>query len=103
MIRRRYPRALLLCLILSAGVGSLFQAGSRRLARSIPPGGATVPDCCRRATVGVASAQENQSRPSGGDVIPLLQVSDPYTVFNGIAIDPVNNVVAMSDVKRKSQ
>ena len=102
MIRRRHRRAQLLCLLLSAGVGSLFQAGSRRLARSIPPGGATAPDCCRRATVGVASAQENQSRPSGGDVIPLRQVSDPYPVFNGIAIDPVNNVVAMSDVNRKS-
>src|SRR5579871_2503591 len=39
---------------------------------------------------------------SGGDIIPLRQVADPYPVFNGIAIDPVNNVVAMSDVNRKS-
>ena len=42
------------------------------------------------------------SPPAGGDIIPLRQVSDPYPVFNGIAVDPVNNVVAMSDVNRKS-
>lgn len=52
--------------------------------------------------MGVASAQENPRQPLGGDVIPLRQVSDPYPVFNGIAIDPVNNVVAMSDVNKKS-
>ena len=40
--------------------------------------------------------------PIGGDIIPLRQVSDPYPVFNGIAIDPVNNIVAMTDVNRKS-
>jgi len=27
-----------------------------------------------------------------------MQVSDAYPVFNGIAVNPVNNVVAMSDV-----
>jgi len=47
-------------------------------------------------------AQEKQSKPAGGDIIPLRQVSDPYPVFNGIAIDPANNLVAMSDVNRKS-
>jgi DNA-binding beta-propeller fold protein YncE len=46
--------------------------------------------------------QERQSSPAGGDIIPLRQVSDPYPVFNGIAIDPENNLVAMSDVNRKS-
>ena len=51
---------------------------------------------------GLASAQENHSKPAGGDLIPLRQVSDPYPVFNGIAIDPLNNVVAMSDVNKKS-
>jgi DNA-binding beta-propeller fold protein YncE len=44
----------------------------------------------------------NQPKPLGGDVIPLRQISDPYPVFNGIAVDPVNDVVAMSDVNRKS-
>src|SRR5215831_5121730 len=51
---------------------------------------------------GSASAQESHSKPAGGDLIPLRQVSDPYAVFNGIAIDPVNNVVAMSDVNKKT-
>jgi DNA-binding beta-propeller fold protein YncE len=35
-------------------------------------------------------------------LIPLRQVSDPYPVFNGIAVDSLNNVVAMSDVNKKS-
>src|SRR5579871_52266 len=47
-------------------------------------------------------AQQRPPKPKGGDVIPLRQVSDPYPVFNGLAVDPVNNVVAMSDVNRKS-
>lgn len=47
-------------------------------------------------------AHQHASKSLGGDVIPLRQVSDPYPVFNGIAVDPVNNVVAMSDVNRKS-
>ena len=45
-------------------------------------------------------AQEPQI--PGGDIIPLRQVSDPYPVFNGIAVDPANSLVAMTDVNRKS-
>ena len=70
--RSRYLRALLVCVVLLAA-GSVYQF-----------------------------AQQHEPKPLGGDVIPLRQVSDPYPVFNGIAIDPVNNVVAMSDVNRKS-
>jgi len=47
-------------------------------------------------------AQERKPAQAGGDIIPLRQVYDPYPVFNGIAIDPQNNLVAMSDVNRKS-
>ena len=47
-------------------------------------------------------AQENKPKAAAADTIPLRQVSDPYPVFNGIAIDPENNLVAMSDVNRKS-
>src|SRR5579862_2491602 len=54
------------------------------------------------ATLLVLFAQEREPKPAGGDIIPLRQVSDPYPVFNGIAIDPANNLVAMSDVNRKS-
>ena len=50
----------------------------------------------------VLYAQENNAQPEGGDIIPIRQVSDPYPVFNGLAIDPENNLVAMSDVNRKS-
>ena len=51
---------------------------------------------------GSAFAQENHPKPAGGDLIPLRQVSDPYPVFNGIAVDSLNNLVAMSDVNKKS-
>lgn len=51
---------------------------------------------------GSAFGQENHPKPAGGDLIPLRQVSDPYPVFNGIAVDSLNNVVAMSDVNKKS-
>jgi DNA-binding beta-propeller fold protein YncE len=47
-------------------------------------------------------AQEQQLQPAGGDIIPIRQVFDPYPVFNGLAIDPENNLVAMTDVNRKS-
>jgi hypothetical protein len=50
----------------------------------------------------IVYAQESKPATAGGDVIPLRQVYDPYPVFNGIAIDPENNLVAMSDVNRKS-
>ena len=61
------------------------------------------------AGFGAAYAQENDSGPKAtarrekdGDIIPLREVSDPYPVFNGIAVDPENNIVAMTDVNRKS-
>ena len=48
----------------------------------------------------VVFAQEK--KPLGGDLIPLRQVVDPYAVFNGIAVDPQNNLLVMTDVNRKS-
>ena len=61
------------------------------------------------AGFGAAYAQENDSGPKAavtrekdGGIIPLREVSDPYPVFNGIAVDPQNNIVAMTDVNRKS-
>jgi DNA-binding beta-propeller fold protein YncE len=47
-------------------------------------------------------AQEQHFPKGASDLIPLRQVYDPYAVFNGIAIDPENGLVAMSDVNRKS-
>jgi DNA-binding beta-propeller fold protein YncE len=39
---------------------------------------------------------------SEGDISPYRCISDPYPTFNGVAIDPQSNVVAMSDTNRKS-
>jgi len=50
----------------------------------------------------VLYAQEHGPQPAGGDIIPIRQVYDPFPVFNGLAIDPENNLVAMTDVNRKS-
>jgi DNA-binding beta-propeller fold protein YncE len=54
------------------------------------------------AALWVLYGQEKKSKLASGDIIPLRQVSDSYPVFNGIAIDTQNNLVAMSDVNRKS-
>jgi DNA-binding beta-propeller fold protein YncE len=48
------------------------------------------------------SAQAVGAKAAGGDLIPLRQVADPYPVFNGIVIDPINDLVAMTDVNKKS-
>lgn len=37
-----------------------------------------------------------------GDTTPVRMVFDPYPSFNGVAIDPVNNLVLFSDTNRKS-
>ena len=58
-------------------------------------------DPCHCGAAGTLRTRKER-KPAGGDIIPLRQVSDPYPVFNGIAIDPENNLVAMSDVNRKS-
>jgi len=50
-----------------------------------------------------AMAQEGApAKPLGGDLVPVRHVEDPYPVFNGIAVDPDNNLVAMTDVNRKT-
>lgn len=36
------------------------------------------------------------------DIQPIRSVVDPYPSFNGIAIDPVNNLLVMSDTNKKS-
>src|SRR5687767_8153157 len=36
----------------------------------------------------------------GGDVPPTRIVTDPYPTFDGLAVDPVNDVVVMSDENR---
>src|SRR5437899_10987364 len=33
----------------------------------------------------------------GGDIAPIRAVADPHPVFDGIALDPANSLVAISD------
>ena len=59
--------------------------------------------CCRRPGVTLSAfAQEVPAKPLGGDLFPVRSVSDPYPVFNGVAVDPENNLVVMTDVNRKT-
>lgn len=39
---------------------------------------------------------------AGGDVSPIRIVADPHPTFDGIAVDPENDVVVMSDENRSS-
>ncbi len=38
----------------------------------------------------------------GGDIQPIRAIEDPYPSFNGVAVDPDNNLVMLSDTNRKS-
>jgi len=38
----------------------------------------------------------------GGDIPPCRNLADPYPEFNGVAVDPVNNIVLFSDTNLKS-
>src|SRR5256885_861400 len=38
----------------------------------------------------------------GADLAPVRMVVDPYPSFNGVAVDPENDLVMMSDTNRKS-
>ena len=49
-----------------------------------------------------AGLPEETPASLGGDLPPLRLVSDPYPTFNGIALDPGNNRILMSDENRKS-
>src|SRR5712671_5999115 len=47
-------------------------------------------------------AQESDTKPNLADIQPVRVIADPYPTFNGIAVDPANNIVAMTDPNRKS-
>ena len=40
------------------------------------------------------------AKPAGFDISPVTNVADPYPTWNGVAVDPENNVVAFSDLNR---
>ena len=49
-----------------------------------------------------AAPQDKSSKPASEDIPPVRMIADPYSTFNGIAVDAANGLVAMSDPNRKS-
>jgi DNA-binding beta-propeller fold protein YncE len=54
------------------------------------------------AAGGEQIAIPKSSNVEGGDLPPVRMVVDPYPSFNGVVVDPVNDLVMMSDTNRKS-
>src|SRR5260370_22145551 len=52
-------------------------------------------------TLGQKASHQNASC-CGGDIVAVRTIAHPYPVFNGIAVDAENNIVAMTDGNRKS-
>ena len=51
---------------------------------------------------GHVHAGDNGTKPAPEDIQPVRMIADPYPAFNGIAVDPANGLVVMSDPNRKS-
>ena len=49
-----------------------------------------------------AHAGDNGTKPDPADIQPVRMIADPYPAFNGIAVDPANGLVVLSDPNRKS-
>jgi DNA-binding beta-propeller fold protein YncE len=47
-------------------------------------------------------AVPTSSDQTGGDLPPVRMVVDPYPSFNGVVVDPLSDLVMMSDTNRKS-
>ena len=47
-------------------------------------------------------AGDQGSKPDPADIQPVRAIADPYPAFNGIAVDPANGLVVLSDPNRKS-
>ena len=81
---------LLLMVLTGSQSGLSFQAPGRARVAATPAAMRTVMD------------QSESRKPLGGDIPYLTAVEDPYPTFNGIAVDPENNRVVMSDLNRSS-
>lgn len=64
--------------------------------------GAGVPSACAFPAQTAASGNDLESSFFESDIAPLRSIVDPFPSFNGIAVDPANNRVIMSDSNRKS-
>ncbi len=73
-----------------AGTGSPLAGGAVR-SKAAAPG-----------TVRKAAAKPVPVKPVSFDIAPETNVADPYPTYNGIAVDPENNLVVMSDLNRFS-
>src|SRR6266849_1429923 len=47
-------------------------------------------------------ADSNKAKPLGGDIPAARSIVDPHPAFIGVAVDPVNDIVVMTDTNRKS-
>jgi DNA-binding beta-propeller fold protein YncE len=54
------------------------------------------------AVLSHALAGDNGTKPAPEDIQPVRMIADPYPAFNGIAVDPANGLVVLSDPNRKS-
>ncbi len=65
--------------------------------------GAGVPSACAfPKETGTELNQETNLLALEADIAPLRSIVDPFPSFNGIAVDPANNRVILSDSNRKS-
>ncbi len=73
-------------------------------ARSMWAGGGILSACASPLAYPELSGDQDAdlSGIPGGDIAPVRYIMDPYPSFNGIAVDPENNRVVMSDSNRKS-
>ena len=96
------PRKILLfgaLLLLACGVASqLASVPILKIATTLAQG--------LRTSTSADSTGSNQPAKDtailGGDIAPIRAVADPYPIFDGIALDPANNLVAMSDENHHS-
>ncbi len=65
-------------------------------------GGQRVPQSTGIYPIMTVFAQESVVTSLGGDITAARSILDPYPAFNGVAVDPQNNIVVMSDSNRKS-
>jgi len=85
--------------ILAAGALFMWQQGGtqRLLAQSTVRGEeSSAPARSSRPAAPVAGLK----KPAAFDLSPETNVDDPYPTWNGVAVDPDNNVVAFSDLNR---
>jgi 6-phosphogluconolactonase (cycloisomerase 2 family) len=98
------PAKLAACLTLLLGLG----AGLARTARNVEPNNPALladddsQDACSTpswSTPGTVEASE-VAKATGGDIVPVRSVADPYPSFHSVTVDPENNEVLMSDSNR---